>query len=65
LLATEALAEYAYRLTNRAFFNMRITIQAVSDPTFKHTIYLNYTNFAQVQRFEVNIAAAFSFPNVG
>ena len=53
LLAAKALTEFALRETNRLFYNIELTLEAVSDKNWHHKVYLNRTNYFTIQRFLV------------
>ena len=53
LLALEALTEFSYRQTNRAFYNLQLQFECTSNSTWEHTVKLDRTNFANLYSFGV------------
>ena len=53
LLALEALTEFSYRQTNRAFYNLQLQFECSSNSSWAHTVKLDKTNFAQLYTFSV------------
>lgn len=53
LLALEALTEFSYRQTNRAFYNLQLQFECTSNSSWKQTVKLDKSNFAQLYTFSV------------
>jgi hypothetical protein len=56
LLALEALTEFSYRQTNRAFYNLQLTFGCSSNDTWTETVSLNKSNFASLYSFPIEPA---------
>lgn len=53
ILALEALTEFSYRQTNRAFYNLQLHFECTSNSTWEHIVKLDRTNFANLYSFSV------------
>ena len=53
LLALEALTEFSYRQTNRAFYNLQLQFECSSNSSWAHTVKLDKSNFAELYTFSV------------
>ena len=53
LLALEALTEFSYRQTNRAFYNLQLEFESTSNSSWTQTVKLDKSNFANLYTFSV------------
>ena len=64
LLALEALTEFSYRQTNRAFYNLQLQFECTSNSTWEHTVKLDRTNFANLYSFPVCWLCTFTIRDI-
>jgi len=53
ILALEALTEFSYRQTNRAFYNLQLVFECTSNSSWTETVRLNKNNFANLYTYDV------------
>ena len=53
ILALEALTEFSYRQTNRAFYNLQLVFECTSNSSWTQTVRLDKTNFANLDTYDV------------
>lgn len=56
LLALQALKQFSFSQTNRAFYNLQLEFVCSSNDTWHYVVSLDRTNFASLQSFPVSLA---------
>ena len=61
IVALEAMAEFSYSQTNRAFYHLQLDFKHSQNPTWNARVTLNKDNFANLYEFDVGYIFLFVF----